>query len=183
MARAFYDDPFLRYVLPIDADRQRLLPPFFLRLVRLGCHLGETYTTTEATGVAFWMRPDDAVPNEEEERAGMHEIPAIVGEEAFARFSAVVDVLKEFRKRDAPEGHWYLELLGVDVPLQGQGIGSALLQPVLREADVDGVPCYLETTNEKNVAFYNKQGFETLVDTVDPASGLRLWTFRREPTR
>lgn len=52
-----------------------------------------------------------------------------------------------------------------------------------QRADADGVPCYLETANEKNVPFYQKQGFSVIVDTIDSTSGLRLWTFRREPRR
>lgn len=183
LGRAFFDDPLLMYLMPDGDARRRLAPQFFQRLVRAGHLFGETYTTPEASGVAYWMRPGGALSKEQAERAGMDEIPAIVGEDAFAGFSTVVAFLKEFRMRDAPEGHWYLELLGVDTALQGQGAGSALMQPVLEQADAEGVPCYLETANEKNVAFYQKQGFDVIVDTVDPTSGLRLWTFRREPGR
>jgi hypothetical protein len=51
-------------------------------------------------------------------------------------------------------------------------------------ASLDQLPCYLETENRRNVAFYVKQGFDLIVsgEEVD-TSGLRFWTFRRSPQR
>ncbi len=183
MARAFFDDPLITYLMPDDDLRRRLSPQFFLRLVRLGHLAGETYTTEQTAGVAFWSPPGKPLTDEQMAEASMMEIPSIVGEEAHRRFMVVIDLLEEFHMRDAPEDHWYLALLGVDAPLQGQGIGSALLQPVLQKADAEGVVCYTETEQPRNVLFYQRHGFEVVVDMVEPTSGVRLWTFRREPGR
>ena len=62
-----------------------------------------------------------------------------------------------------------------------RGLGLALLQPVIDRADSAGLPCYLETAQPDNVAFYEHLGFTRLVEAVEPRSGLRLWTFRRDP--
>jgi GNAT superfamily N-acetyltransferase len=183
MARAFYDDPFLRYVLPIDADRQRLLPSFFLPLMRAGRMFGETYSIETAAGAAYWSRPGQHLTDEQESEAGMTEVATILGEDAFKRFTAVVELCRSLHTRDARAEHWHLELLGVDTPLQGQGIGSALLQPVLQQADEQGTPCYLETLQPRNVPFYQGHGFEVVVEMVEPKSNLGLWTFWREPRR
>lgn len=76
--------------------------------------------------------------------------------------------------------HWYLAFLGVAPNYQGQGVGSALLQPILKQADSEGLPCYLKTFTEKNTYFYRKHGFET-IKTVDlPSINVRLWTMKRE---
>ena len=56
-----------------------------------------------------------------------------------------------------------------------------MLQPILDRADADGVACYLETVNAKNVPFYVARGFAVVLEAIEPASGLRLWTFRRDP--
>jgi hypothetical protein len=55
------------------------------------------------------------------------------------------------------------------------------MQPVLRRADADGLPCYLETMKERNVPFYQKYGFEVVVDELVPKGGPRLWTMKRQP--
>jgi hypothetical protein len=52
---------------------------------------------------------------------------------------------------------------------------------MMERADAAGLPCYLETAQPDNVAFYEYLGFARLVEAVEPRSGLRLWTFRRDP--
>ena len=66
---------------------------------------------------------------------------------------------------------------------QGQGIGGRLIQPVLVQADKDGMPCYLETQTESNVAFYQRRGFEVISDGQAPGEGFRIWTMLREAQR
>jgi hypothetical protein len=58
-----------------------------------------------------------------------------------------------------------------------------LLQPGLDAADTGGVPCYLETQTEDNVAFYVQRGFVVAADEVMPDEGLRMWAMVREPRR
>ncbi len=53
----------------------------------------------------------------------------------------------------------YLYGIGVEPSRQGQGIGSALLQPVLIQANEEHLICYLDTTNEKNLSFYERNDF------------------------
>ncbi len=183
LGRAFFEAPLHKYYIPDHAERRRFLPQFFLRLVRMGYLFGETYATPDSTGMAFWIRPGEILGDEQNERAGLNEIPAICGEEPFARVSIVFDAIAGLHKEHATGDHWSLALLGVDVPYQGKGLGSALLQPVLEKADADGVTCYTDTANPKNVPFYRRHGFEVVVDTVEPSSGLCLWFFRREPGR
>jgi hypothetical protein len=55
-------------------------------------------------------------------------------------------------------------------------------QPILEQADRDGAPCRLETSNPDNAAFYQRFGFEV----TDPAfaalpGGPFLTTMRRPP--
>ncbi len=72
-------------------------------------------------------------------------------------------------------------LLGVEPALQGQGIGGALIRPILARADEQRVPCYLETYAEGNVRYYARHGFALVTAGVEPSSGERFWTMRRDP--
>jgi predicted N-acetyltransferase YhbS len=72
-------------------------------------------------------------------------------------------------------------VIGVDPSHHGQGVGSGLIRPVLARADAGNVPCYLETAQPTNVAYYRRLGFRVVDDLVEPRSGLRLWTFLRDP--
>jgi GNAT superfamily N-acetyltransferase len=111
----------------------------------------------------------------------MAELPQKMGPEAFQRLMVMKSHFDDLRQRDAAEPHWYLWVLGVDPPRQGQGVGSALLQPVLARADGEGLPCYLETQKERNVPFYQKHGFEVVVEDDLPDGGLHSWTMKRPP--
>ena len=104
-------------------------------------------------------------------RAGMLMVPLKLGLGAFRRFLNVNDHMEELHKRDMPEDHWYLMILGVDSEKQSQGVGSSLVAPMLARADEEGLPCYLETMKEINVAFYEKHGFHVVVEDDLPKGG------------
>ncbi|KAF9057977.1 hypothetical protein BJ165DRAFT_97082 [Panaeolus papilionaceus] len=59
-----------------------------------------------------------------------------------------------------------VEILAVEPNNQGQGYGTTLLDCVLRYADHLGKKTWLHCSNINNVTFYNKHGFQTIVDVV-----------------
>ena len=79
------------------------------------------------------------------------------------------------------EPHWYLAVLGTSPDQQGKGIASATLAPILRRCDEEGLPAYLESSKEANIAFYRRHGFEVR-GQVDVPGGPSLWPMWREPT-
>jgi GNAT superfamily N-acetyltransferase len=159
LARGFIADPLAVYMLPERSQRAQLLPWHFSAFVRYGHLFGEVFTTDQAEGAAVWLPPGDAQMTPDRiEQAGLHEAPLKLGA-AWARFMSILEYLEPFHARDMPTAHWYLAVLGVDKPLQGQGLGSALLAPMLARADGEGLPCYLETVESTNVPFYQRHGF------------------------
>ena len=84
-------------------------------------------------------------------------------------------------KKHPHEPHWYLNVLGIHPDLQGRGFGSHLMQPVLRRCDEQGLPAYLETDTERNVALYKRHGFEVTERFDLPGGGPPIWLMWREP--
>jgi ribosomal protein S18 acetylase RimI-like enzyme len=77
------------------------------------------------------------------------------------------------------EEHWYLALLVADPMVWRRGIGTALVEPGLERIDDDGLPCYLETQKEANLAYYRRFGFEE-TDRLRPVpDGPTLFTMTR----
>ena len=184
LARAFDDDPTTVYILPDEGQRRRVLPRFFSMGLRLAELYGEPYTTagTPEAG-ALWLPPNGyKISPWRMVRSGMLKAPLVFGLSAFGRFLNVMNHLEHLHDRDmGATPHWYLFVLGVDPSRQGQGVGGALIVPKLAQADREGLPCYLETMKPRNVTFYQKHGFEVVVEDDLPKGGPHYWTMKRAP--
>lgn len=183
LARAFQADPLQSHVFPDPVERAAKSPAHFAPLLAYGLRFGTVLTTAgEPCGAAVWLPPGETDVTEARAReAGLDKLPELLGEGAAARFFGVLDAVDPFHKTDMPPDHWYLLVLGVEPAAQGRGLARALLAPVIAQADRNGHPCYLETAQPANVGLYRHLGFRVLREVVDEASGLRLWTFRRDP--
>ena len=182
LSAAFMNDPLQSYTFPDPDERQRLSPPHFGALLRYGLLAGQVLVSADpGGGASVWMPPDAQPTDEMFVESGLSRLGELIGEDAARRFGTVIDFVEPFHKAALPEPHWYAMVVGVAPAFQGQGLGRALLQPMLDRAETDGLPCYLETTQPKNVTFYQRLGFRVLREEVEPTSGLRIWTFRRDP--
>lgn len=55
---------------------------------------------------------------------------------------------------------WYLVYIGTRSEARGKGYARKLITHVTDIADVEGRPCYLESSNDVNPIIYGKMGFE-----------------------
>jgi GNAT superfamily N-acetyltransferase len=177
LARAFYDDPVIRWMLPSDRRRLTQARRFFRARMRQLLHHDGVFTSDDRAGAALW-----APPGAWEVRLGATlQLAAPLLPSLVARLPRALRGLSlvEAEHPREPE-HWYLAVLGTDPSRQGEGIGSALLQPVLDSCDADGVPAYLESSKERNVDFYSRFGFRVTTELRLP-KGPPLWPMWREP--
>ncbi|MEX1252909.1 MAG: N-acetyltransferase [Dehalococcoidia bacterium] len=182
LARAFFDDPLSVYLFPDDAKRLDQLRWLYRGSARYAHRYGETYVTPAVEGVALWLPPERPHPSQLGMiRVGMGLAPLKFGLGWLRRSVGAMNALDERHKLDVAPRHWYLFLLGVDTSHQRQGIGGRLIEPVLARAAADGVTCYLDTTNERNVAFYRRHGFQVVTAGEVPDRGPRFWTMTRAP--
>lgn len=89
-------------------------------------------------------------------------------------------LMNEMTARHPHDEHWYLMILGTDALFQGRGVGRALMEPVLARADELGVPAYLETQKEANLAYYQRFGFD-VVEKFSVDDSPALWRMQRAP--
>mmetsp|Transcript_45152 Transcript_45152/g.104625 ORF Transcript_45152/g.104625 Transcript_45152/m.104625 type:complete len:284 (+) Transcript_45152:50-901(+) len=67
--------------------------------------------------------------------------------------------------------HYYIAMMMVNPSFQGKGLCGRLMRAACRAADAEGLPCYLETGGERNVAVYKRFGFRVLEQTSVSAKG------------
>ncbi len=83
--------------------------------------------------------------------------------------------MHELHSSLVPGDHWYLLGRGVHPQHQGQGWGSELVRYGLTRARSMNLPCYLETMNQRNIAFYQRQGFRLIGDRLMARGSLTIW--------
>jgi ribosomal protein S18 acetylase RimI-like enzyme len=86
--------------------------------------------------------------------------------------------ISKWSARDPDEPHVHLGPLAVDAHLQGQGIGSLIMEEHARRLDAAGQTGYLETDKQENVGFYERFGF--VVVGEEPVLGVPNWFMRRQ---
>ncbi|GCE30936.1 N-acetyltransferase [Dictyobacter alpinus] len=180
LSQSFFNDPIDVYTLPDPEPRLNLFAWVFEALVRDSFPLGHTYTTIGGDGVAVWLPPQtgEAQPEMGHE---LEQIEEHLGREAALRFTDTFAYLEDVHHQYMHDPHWYLQLLGVASYRQSQGIGGALIAPILAQADREGTPCYLETFVASNVPFYERRGFKILTSGEEPKSKVPYWAMRRDP--
>jgi GNAT superfamily N-acetyltransferase len=97
------------------------------------------------------------------------------------RSLAKIRFLMDIEKAHYKLPHYYLSLLAVAPEMQGKGLGTALMQPILQVCDREGIPAYLETETESNVRYYTGKGFRVLQEIATSDGLSRVWTMLREP--
>lgn len=176
LAAAFSDDPVGRWLAPDAATRSDRLTRFFGLYFRAFVAPHNEARTIEPVGAALWLPP------------GRWQIPPLVLTRTLPQLAAIfgrrtVLLLRGLSRveHDHPrELHWYLPFIGVAPEAQGAGSGSALLAAVLDRCDIDQTPAYLEATNERNIALYQRHGFAIRGELTLP-DGPQVWPMWRDP--
>ncbi len=176
-ARAFYDDPLQVWALPDASTRLAKLEAMFTLQTRAASlPMGASYTDDSCSVGCFWAPPGAWQPTPQM-LADLVELRDILAE-GVTRFGIAMHAMHAVHPE---EPHWYLQGLGTDPPRQRQGLASAALEPILNRCDAEGTPAYLESTKERNVAFYERHGWR-VIETIDlTGGGPRLWAMWRDP--
>ena len=177
LARAFLDDPVMVWLFPKESSRAGKLERMFAaQMTRIILPKDSLYTTDEHQGGALWEPPGTS-------KLGLWQLfrllPAF-GSIFGSRVPAVVKLLTTIDAKHPVEPSWYLFTLGTDPAFQGQGVGRALMEPVLTHCDTEGLPAYLESSKEANIAYYERSGFK-VTGEITVKNGPTVWPMWREP--
>lgn len=175
LASAFADDPVFHWLLS-DAAKRPLLTDFWMQGAVESAHAaGSCWVTSDLGAVAVWGAPG---------RPGidgriMGRLSAMLLGAEGARTAEVGAVFEELGSHKPDEPHWYLSLLGAET--KGVGSGAAVIAPVLEICDATGEAAHLESSNPRNIGFYERFGFETVAE-VHPDDGPLISAMTRPPS-
>src|ERR1700733_1770773 len=170
---AFAHDPAWAFML--GAEYEQLAPLFAGALFDLRIASENVWVTDDLAAVSMWDPPDngDDMPGYAASIWSRYRTAA--GESTFERLTLYNHALDAV---SPAESYWYLGVLATHPKRQREGLASAVLEPVLSDADKRGLPCCLETSTASNRRFYEHRGFTQVTDVVLP-DGPQTWWLRR----
>jgi ribosomal protein S18 acetylase RimI-like enzyme len=180
---AFWNDPLVEYLFPDDGKRLEQLGTFFRVNLKFSMAAGEVYGTSSMLGCAVWLFPGD----KSKPRLSRVELPSerfrsLLDEESLRRYVDFEHFMSDRHINLMCPSFCLLLFLGVEENQRRRGIGSRLIQPVLKFADEAKLPCILDTMNEDNLPFYRKHGFTVCQEYRICEKGPHTWTMIRPPS-
>lgn len=155
LAASFKSDPHVNWLLEESQhpDKLKILIEY---VVDETFSKGEIYLADDHTAAALW-------DSEEKEKVSLRSIARNwsflfrIGWKATKRNIETGALIHDQYPKSGPYGHLYL--IGVLPERQGQGRGSALMDPMIESMGKRSIPIYVETANPTNVEIYKKKGF------------------------
>jgi len=181
---AFQNDPVWSWVFP-DAEQRpaqfrRWWPLFVESAVPHGwtwmAERAATIAPAIAATIAMWTPPGAEELTHEAERR----IPSLLEELLGDRAPVALEGLLRFETahpRDEP--HYYLGFVATHDDYRGRGIGERLLAQNLEQIDAEHLPAYLESSNPRNLARYERLGFRPREEFAVGAGGPVVTTMWR----
>ena len=170
---AFAADPPSRWLYPDPQEYLANFPKFAQGFGGRAFHQGSAYCTDDYLGAALWLPPD--VHPDDEALDALLERSVSESQRKVAS-----EVLGQMAGYHPSEPHWHLAMIGVDPAQQHRGHGSVLMQRGLMPCDRDGKLAYLESTNPKNLPFYERHGFD-LLGTIQVGAVPPIFPMLRRP--
>lgn len=180
LARAFAHDPFYAFLAGDAPERAQRMQDGWHGILRFNsAGLAETYTTDEHAGVALWIPPGRGGPSFIDSLRMTPSIARLAGWRRMREVTNAIAALEERHRHHAPQPHFYLSALGVEPEHQGEGIGTALTEPVLDRCRREGLAAYLETATARNVLLYERLGFDVVEELTLPNTDVHGWLMLR----
>ena len=181
LQRAFSPDPMFTWLFPDPATRPAVLQRLIRVPLEYGLRYGRVTASQDAKAACVWIPPGPGITIPRMICSGMLGVPFRTGFGPFGKFMTANETMDKIHKARVPEPHWYLAVVGVDPEVQNRGVGSAIVREGLALADRESKPCYLETSERRNLAFYERLGFVVLEEATLGKGGPTAWAMRREP--
>jgi ribosomal protein S18 acetylase RimI-like enzyme len=175
LSLAFVADPASRWVWSDPQEYLENFPKFAKAFGGRAFENGSAYYVDGYAGAALWLPPN--IHPDVETIASLLERTG----SAQAQKDAM-EVFEQMGNYHPQEPHWYLPLLGVDPLWHGKGFGSALMKHALGRSDRDNKLAYLESSNPKNVPFYERHGFE-LLGTIQVGTSPQIFPMLHTPKK
>jgi GNAT superfamily N-acetyltransferase len=177
LADAFADYAWTRWTVESEDHGARINALQRLVIEQIALPYGEVWVAEDERVViaaAIWMLPHSSIPAAVSEAAAA----AQAGFEG-DRHDASIRAEAACAPLRPAVPHYYLGAIGTRSDRRREGIGTAVLQPVLDRAQAEAAMVFLETSERANVEFYERLGFSVTGEADVPGGGPHVWAMAR----
>lgn len=176
---AFADYPWTRWTVDPFEHRRRIIALQRIALEHFAFPLGAVSVSTiggEIQSVAAWS-DSAAMSVGAVDRAVLAHVAELEG----SRHDASKSAERQVERLRPKKRHLFLGTVGTTREMQGRGLATKTLAPLLQAGDDNALEVWLETSSESNVSFYRRRGFEVEGHLVIQGGGPVVWAMSRQP--
>ena len=165
-----------RWALPWGDRGQRLEGLYMSMLRWLALPAGEVWMSRCGQSAAVWL-PAGADQDRGPEAIAQLETATVA---AFGDRLQIIGEIDEIIATQRPPAAWILATMGTSPMAQGRGLGTEVLKPRLAALDADGARAVLETSDRRNLGFYERLGFVVVAELDElPHDAPTTWIMER----
>lgn len=159
IAGAFMEDPCFAWIFRDAARRRADLELFFTAAAAVFLPLDISVATRDRASTTLWAPPGRWETPDEVNAAFGTRLAEQCGPDAMERLLAF---FVQTEARHPTDAHYYLAVAATEPDRRGQGLASSCISAVLAAVDREGLPAYLESSNDRNVPLYRRHGFDVV---------------------
>jgi GNAT superfamily N-acetyltransferase len=171
----------VNWIVKQDANRKERIRHLIDYSFEICIAAGQIYLTEDQNGVLIYSLSDDKLPFLEEAWQTARFLINVTGIDGIGKAFRRERYVTSFHPTD--HEFIYIWFLAVDKSMQGKGVGTALLAELITICNETNLPIYLETSEVRNVTFYQKHGFEIYHISDEAMFGFKLYFLKKQPPR
>lgn len=178
---AFADYPWTRWTVDPTDHEQRIIELQRIALEHFALPFGAAAVAVadgQIHAVAAWS-DSSAIAAGGVDEAVAARVATLEG----SRHHASVSAERQVEDLRPKHRHLFLGTVGTSRSMQGRGLATKTLSPLLHASDNMGLDVWLETSSESNVDFYRNLGFEIDGHLVVDGGGPPVWAMCRRSAR
>lgn len=157
LVHSFADNKSINYIVKQDSRREARLRKLMAYSFEICYRFGEVYLTEDKKACALILFPH----KKRSLSAILLDLDLAFSVIGLSNLKKVLSRESKIKQLYPKEPYCYLWFIGVNPADQHKGIGKALLKEILKKAEIQGLPVYLETSANRNVPWYEQFGFAT----------------------
>ena len=164
LRNAFIDYPTFRYLFPDINDRKKKLRQVMSFFLKCGLLHGEVIAPSKnIEAVSIWYKSMNLTFGLNSLlKAGLINTIYNLNIKSFIRFKKLGNAKRMNRDLLLHKECYILDMIGTDPSFEKKGYARLLIDSMLENIDKERMNCFMETSNIKNIKYYNKYGFIVL---------------------